>query len=82
MNKKNQISSILNSCENLFDIFNYHLEKTPIKKCFLKKKYWESLNFYETSKRINKIISFFNEKKLKRVTEFFVIKQQSRMGGV
>ena len=38
MNKKNQISSILNSCENLFDIFNYHFEKTPYKKVFFKKK--------------------------------------------
>ena len=38
MNKKNQISSILNSCENLFDIFNYHFKKTPYKKVFFKKK--------------------------------------------
>ena len=74
MNKKNQISSILNSCENLFDIFNYHLEKTPNKKVFFKKKkYWESLNFYETSKRINKIISFFNEKKIKKGDRIFLL---------
>ena len=74
MNKKNQISSILNSCENLFDIFNYHLEKTPIKKCFLKKKKnWESLSFYESSKRINKIISFFNEKKIKKGDRIFLL---------
>ena len=62
MNKKNQISSILNSCENLFDIFNYHFEKTPYKKVFFKKKkQWESSSFYESSKRINKIIIFFND---------------------
>ena len=74
MNKKNQISSILNSCENLFDIFNYHLEKTPNKKVFFKKKkYWESLSFYETSKRINKIISFFNEKKIKKGDRIFLL---------
>ena len=74
MNKKNQISSILNSCENLFDIFNYHLEKTPNKKVFFKKKkYWESLNFYETSKRINKIISFFTEKKIKKGDRIFLL---------
>ena len=74
MNKKNQISSILNSCENLFDIFNYHLEKTPYKKVFFKKKkYWESLSFYETSKRINKIISFFNEKKIKKGDRIFLL---------
>ena len=74
MNKKNQISSILNSCENLFDIFNYHLEKTPYKKVFFKKKkYWESLSFYESSKRINKIISFFNEKKIKKGDRIFLL---------
>ena len=74
MNKKNQISSILNSCENLFDIFNYHFEKTPYKKVFFKKKkYWESLSFYETSKRINKIISFFNEKKIKKGDRIFLL---------
>ena len=74
MNKKNQISSILNSCENLFDIFNYHLEKTPYKKVFFKKKkYWESLNFYESSKRINKIISFFTEKKIKKGDRIFLL---------
>ncbi len=75
MNKKNEISSILNSCENLFDIFNYHLEKTPNKKVFFKKKkkYWESLNFYQTSKRINKIISFFTEKKIKKGDRIFLL---------
>ena len=74
MNKKNQISSILNSCENLFDIFNYHFEKTPHKKVFFKKKkYWESSSFYETSKRINKIISFFNEKKIKKGDRIFLL---------
>ena len=38
MNKKNQISSILNNCNNLVDIFNYHKKKTSEKKFFLKKK--------------------------------------------
>ena len=38
MNKKNEISSILNSCNNLFEIFNYHLAKTPHKKVFLRKR--------------------------------------------
>ena len=74
MNKKNQISSILNSCENLFDIFNYHFEKTPYKKVFFKKKkQWESSSFYESSKRINKIISFFNEKKIKKGDRIFLL---------
>ena len=74
MNKKNQISSILNSCENLFDIFNYHFEKTPYKKVFFKKKKkWESSSFYESSKRINKIISFFNEKKIKKGDRIFLL---------
>ena len=51
MNKKNEISSILNSCNNLFEIFNYHLAKTPHKKVFFKKeKIWDSSNFIETSK--------------------------------
>lgn len=74
MNKKNQISSILNSCENLFDIFNYHFEKTPYKKVFFKKKkQWESSSFYESSKRINKIISFFTEKKIKKGDRIFLL---------
>ena len=74
MNKKNQISSILNSCENLFDIFNYHFEKTPYKKVFFKKKkQWESSSFYESSKRINKIISFFSEKKIKKGDRIFLL---------
>ena len=74
MNKKNQISSILNSCENLFDIFNYHFEKTPCKKVFFKKKKkWESSSFYESSKRINKIISFFSEKKIKKGDRIFLL---------
>ena len=64
MNKKKQISSILNSCNNLFEIFNYHLTKTPSKKIFFKKKEnWESTSFSDTSKRINKIVDFFLEKK-------------------
>jgi len=74
MNKKNQISSILNSCENLFDIFNYHFEKTPYKKVFFKKKKkWESSSFYETSKRINKIITFFKKKKIKKGDRIFLL---------
>ena len=38
MNKKKQISSILNLSNNLFDIFNYHLTNNPNKKVFFKKK--------------------------------------------
>ena len=38
MNKKNQISSILNNCNNLVDIFNFHKKKTPEKKIFFEKK--------------------------------------------
>ena len=59
MNKKNEISSILNSCNNICDIFNYYMEKAPSKKIFFSKKNWESLSFSDVSKRINKIISFF-----------------------
>ena len=50
------------------------LKKLPIKKCFLKKKkQWESSSFYESLKRINKIISFFNEKKIKKGDRIFLL---------
>ena len=67
MNKKNQISSILNLSNNLFDIFNYHLKNNPHKKVFFKKNnFWESFTFLESSKRIKKIINFFQKKKNKK----------------
>ena len=76
MNKKNQISSILNSWKIFLIYLIIILKRTPYKKVFFKKKkYWESLSFYQTSKRINKIISFFTEKKIKKGDRIFVIKQ-------
>lgn len=75
MNKKNQISSILNNCNNLVDIFNYHKKKTPEKKIFFEKKSenWNSISFTESSKRIEKIIDFFIEKKLKKNDRVFLL---------
>ena len=74
MNKKKQISSILNSSNSLFDIFNYHVSKTPHKKIFFKKeKFWESSSFFESSKRIKKIVSFFIEKKIKKGDRIFLL---------
>lgn len=74
MNKKNEISSILNSCNNLFEIFNYHLAKTPHKKVFFKKeKIWDSSNFIETSKRIKKISFFFIKNRIKKGDRVFLL---------
>ena len=74
MNKKNEISSILNSCNNLFEIFNYHLAKTPHKKVFFKKeKIWDSSNFIETSKRIKKISFFLIKNRIKKGDRVFLL---------
>ena len=74
MNKKNEISSILNSCNNLFEIFNYHLAKTPHKKVFFKKeKIWDSSNFVETSKRIKKISFFLIKNRIKKGDRVFLL---------
>ena len=74
MNKKNEISSILNSCNNLFEIFNYHLVKTPHKKVFFKKeKIWDSSNFIETSKRIKKISFFLIKNRIKKGDRVFLL---------
>lgn len=74
MNKKNEISSILNSCNNLFEIFNYHLDKTPHKKVFFKKeKIWDSSNFIETSKRIKKISFFLIKNRIKKGDRVFLL---------
>ena len=74
MNKKNEISSILNSCNNLFEIFNYHLAKTPHKKVFFKKeKIWDSSNFIETSKRIKKISLFLIKNRIKKGDRVFLL---------
>ncbi len=74
MNKKNEISSILNSCNNLFEIFNYHLAKTPHKKVFFKKeKIWDSSNFIETSKRIKKISYFLIKNRIKKGDRVFLL---------
>ena len=74
MNKKNEISSILNSCNNLFEIFNYHLAKTPYKKVFFKKeKIWDSSNFIETSKRIKKISFFLIKNRIKKGDRVFLL---------
>ena len=74
MNKKNEISSILNSCNNLFEIFNYHLAKTPHKKVFFKKeKIWDSSNFIETSKRIKKISFFLRKNRIKKGDRVFLL---------
>ena len=75
MNKKNQISSILNNYNNLVDIFNFHKKKTPEKKIFFEKKSenWNSISFTESSKRIEKIIDFFIEKKLKKNDRVFLL---------
>ena len=74
MNKKNEISSILNSCNNLFEIFNYHLAKTPYQKVFFKKeKIWDSSNFIETSKRIKKISFFLIKNRIKKGDRVFLL---------
>ena len=74
MNKKNEISSILNSCNNLFEIFNHHLAKTPHKKVFFKKeKIWDSSNFIETSKRIKKISFFLIKNRIKKGDRVFLL---------
>ena len=74
MNKKNEISSILNSCNNLFEIFNYHLAKTPYRKVFFKKeKIWDSSNFIETSKRIKKISFFLIKNRIKKGDRVFLL---------
>ncbi len=74
MNKKNEISSILNSCNNLFEIFNYHFAKTPHKKVFFKKeKIWDSSNFIETSKRIKKISFFLIKNRIKKGDRVFLL---------
>ena len=74
MNKKNEISSILNSCNNLFEIFNYHLVKTPHKKVFFKKeKIWDSSNFIEISKRIKKISFFLIKNRIKKGDRVFLL---------
>ena len=74
MNKKNQISSILNLSNNLFDIFNYHLKNNPHKKVFFKKNnFWKSFTFLESSKRIKKIINFFQKKKIKKGDRIFLL---------
>ncbi len=74
MNKKNEISSILNSCNNLFEIFNYHLAKTPHKKVFFKKeKIWDSSDFIETSKRIKKISFFLIKNRIKKGDRVFLL---------
>ena len=74
MNKKNQISSILNSCNNLFDIFNYHLAKHPYKKVFYKKeKIWDSCTFIESAERIKKISFFFLKNKIKKGDRVFLL---------
>ncbi len=74
MNKKNEISSILNSCDNLFEIFNYHLAKTPYQKVFFKKeKIWYSRNFIETSKRIRKISFFLIKNRIKKGDRVFLL---------
>ena len=74
MNKKNQISSILNSCNNLFDIFNYHLAKNPYKKVFYKKeKIWDSCTFIESAERIKKISFFFLKNKIKKGDRVFLL---------
>ena len=74
MNKKNQISSILNYCNNLFDIFNYHLAKNPYKKVFYKKeKIWDSCTFIESAERIKKISFFFLKNKIKKGDRVFLL---------
>ena len=74
MIKKNEISSILNSCNNLFEIFNYHLAKTPYRKVFFKKeKIWDSSNFIETSKRIKKISFFLIKNRIKKGDRVFLL---------
>lgn len=75
MNKKNQISSILNNCNNLVDIFNFHKKNTPKKKFFFfkKNKDWKSISFTQSSKRIDRIIDFFIKKKLKKNDRIFLL---------
>ena len=75
MNKKNQISSILNNCNNLVDIFNFHKKNTPKKNFFFfkKNKDWKSISFTQSSKRIDRIIDFFIEKKLKKNDRIFLL---------
>ena len=75
MNKKKQISSILNNCNNLVDIFNFYQKKTPEKKIFFEKRSenWNSISFTQSSKRIDKITDFFIEKKLKKNDRVFLL---------
>ncbi len=58
MNKKNNITSILNNSTNLTDIFQYYRENFPQKKFLYKKEgcYWKGETFENIGVRIDKII--------------------------
>lgn len=75
MNKKNNITSILNNATNLTDIFRHYKENFPNKLFLFKKQKgkWKGRKFLETSQNVIKIVNVLQKMGIQKGDRVFLL---------